>query len=129
MPNSREVVLGNELPSKDSPMLPPLIRSVRKAHQAEVTTLKNQLLKSHGRPPCTYLSSFSPLFQAVTKSCARPSICIVVTIVGGFSMLQGTERTDGQLERHSWLESLVSTFHEALNGQDTTESRTVPEQT
>ncbi|KAF9778963.1 armadillo/beta-catenin/plakoglobin [Thelephora terrestris] len=32
-------------------MLPPLIRSVRKAHQAEVTTLKNQLLKSHGRPP------------------------------------------------------------------------------
>lgn len=53
MPHTPKIVVGDpddQLP-EDTPGLPPLMRSVRKAHQAEVTTLKNQLLKSHGRPP------------------------------------------------------------------------------
>ena len=44
MPVSREFVSGNEFP-------PALVQSIHKTQQAEVTTLKNQLFKSHGRLP------------------------------------------------------------------------------
>lgn len=83
MSNSRRVAAGNELLPEDSLILPPLIRSVNKAHQAEVTTLKNQLLKSHGRPPCRYLSSPSLSFA---KTSAHRFICIGAMIPRHFSI-------------------------------------------
>lgn len=110
MPDSRKVVPGNELLPEDSLAIPPLIQSVRKVQQAEVAALKNQLLKSHGRPPCTSLSSLVR-FRTVAKYSARRFAYTVMRNP------QGTERTDSQSGRHSSSVSLVSTFPTALNEQ------------
>ena len=111
MPESHQVVAGNELFPEDSPIIPPLLQSVRKAQQAEVTTLKNQLLKSHGRPPCTS-SSFS-------LRTAAKILCPLVSDISScaISVLQGTARTDSQSGRRLSSASLVSPFPATLGGK------------
>lgn len=86
MPGSLKAVAGNE-PLPDSEGSPPLVQSVRKVHQTEVTTLKNQLLKSHGRPPCTSLSSLFPRSKQVAESSARRLVRARTIVVHDCSVL------------------------------------------